>query len=91
MCVIASERVSSGGFVGNRTEIAFLFHRATVSPLSWPLLWGGAAKAAPTSAVTAASPRLANRPVRAVFPLPPLPSPIGARPDTLRLLFIFIG
>jgi hypothetical protein len=40
MCVIASERVSSGGFVGNRTEIAFLFHRATVSPLSWPVMWG---------------------------------------------------
>jgi len=70
--------VSSGGFVGNRTEIAFLFHRATVSPLSWPVMWGaegGAAKAAPTSAVTAASPRLANTTVRA---------------DTLRLLIIFI-
>jgi hypothetical protein len=78
MCVIASERVSSGGFVGNRTEIAFLFHRATVSPLLWPLMWGaeaGAAKAAPTSAVTAASPRLANTTVRA---------------DTLRFLSIFI-
>jgi hypothetical protein len=78
MCVIASERVSSGGFVGNRTEIAFLFHRATVSPLSWPLLWGaedGVAKAAPTSAVTAASPRLANTTVRA---------------DTLRFLIFFI-
>jgi len=70
--------VSSGGFVGNRTEIAFLFHRATVSPLSWPVLWGGedgAAKAAPASAVTAASPRLANTTVRA---------------DTLRFLIIFI-
>src|SRR4051794_13534738 len=93
MCVIASERVSSGGFVGNRTEIAFLFHRATVSPLSWPVLWGaedGAAKAAPASAVTAASPRLANTTVRAVVPLPPLAIPIGARPDTLRFLIVFI-
>src|SRR5688572_11331870 len=93
MCVMASERVSSGGFVGNRTEIAFVFHRATVSPLLWPVLWGaedGAAKAAPTSTVTAASPRLANTTVRAVFPLPPLPLPIGARPDTLRFLIIFI-
>src|SRR5687768_10636402 len=75
MCVIASERVSSGGFVGNRTEIAFLFHRATVSPLSWPVLWGGAAKAAPASAVTAASRRLANT---------------TARADTLRFLIFFI-
>jgi hypothetical protein len=91
MCVIASERVSSGGFVGNRTEIAFLFHRATASPLSWPVLWGAAAKAAPTSAVTAANRRLANTTVRAVFPLRDIPSRIGARPDTLRLLFIFIG
>src|SRR5687767_6249601 len=75
MCVIASERVSSGGFVGNRTEIAFLFHRATVSPLWWPVLWRGAAKAAPTSAVTAASPRLTNTILRA---------------DALRFLIIFI-
>src|ERR1041384_2968512 len=78
MCVIASARVSSGGFVDNGTEIAFLFHRATVSPLSWPVLRGaddGAAKGAPASAVTAASPRLANTTVRA---------------DTLRFLIIFI-
>src|ERR1041385_899214 len=78
MCVMASERVSSGGFVGNRTEIAFLFHRATVSPLSWPVLWGadgGVAKTVPTSAVTAASPRLANTTLRA---------------DALRVLIIFI-
>jgi hypothetical protein len=60
MCVIASERVSSGGFVGNRTEIAFLFHRATVSPLSWPLLWGGedgVAKAGSANATLVTSPR----------------------------------
>jgi len=86
--------VSSGGFVGNRTEIAFLFHRATVSPLSWPVLWGaedGRAKAAPASAVTAASPRLANTTVRAFIPLAPLLLPIGTRPDTtLRFLIIFI-
>src|SRR4051794_19836938 len=78
MCVIASERVSSGGFVGNRMEIAFLFHRATVSPLLWPVAWGaegGAAKAAPASDVTPASTRLANATVR---------------PDTLRFLIIFI-
>src|SRR4051812_26463763 len=78
MCVIASERVSSGGFVGNRMEIAFLFHRATVSPLLWPVAWGaegGAAKAAPASDVTPASTRLANATVRA---------------DTLRFLIIFI-
>src|SRR5688572_31431880 len=91
MCVIASERVSSGGFVGNRTEIAFLFHRATVAPLSWPVILradDGVAKAAVASAVTAASLRLANTTVRAVFPLR---LPIGARPDTPRLLIVFIG
>src|SRR5687767_12686043 len=91
MCVIASERVSSGGFVGNRTEIAFLFHRATVSPVSLPVILradDGVAKAAATSAVTAASRRLANTTMRAVFPLR---LPPGARPDTLRFLIIFIG
>jgi hypothetical protein len=75
---MASERVSSGGFVGNRTEIAFLFHRATASPLSWPVVWeaeGGAAETVPIGAVTAASPRLANAIVRA---------------DALRFLIIFI-
>jgi hypothetical protein len=91
---MASERVSSGGFVGNRTEIAFLFHRATVSPLLWPVLWGaedGAAKTVPTNAVTAASPTQANTTVRAVVPLAPLLLPIGTRPDTnLRFLIIFI-
>ena len=78
MCVIASERVSSGGFVGSRTKIAFLFHRATASPLSWPVFWGfdgGVAKTVPTSTVTAASRRLANTTVRV---------------DTLTFLIIFM-